>query len=252
MGRDCETPRGVFRAGPVLISESLGNCGMASLIVQTSEKVTLIGAGPVKTGTLKDALTLAPYCIAVDGGTEMARKYGIQPEHVLGDLDSILQSTKRALDPTRTHHFSEQDTTDFDKALRSIRCPLIIGVGFLGGRLDHTVANASTLLKYADRNVILLSKREVMFHLPPEIKVDLAPGSRISVIPLRDVRARSTGLEWPLDAHFFAPGGMLGTSNRVTDGTVRIETLGEGLIAVAPRQALASVAEALTRSRQIT
>ena len=225
---------------------------MASRIVQTSEKVTLVGAGPVKTGTLKDALTLAPYCVAVDGGTELVQKCGIQPSFVIGDMDSASGSDLSRLDPSRVHPIAEQETTDFDKALRNVSSPLIIGVGFTGGRIDHSLANFSTLIKYAESRVILLSKHEIIFHIPRELDLELPVGLRFSVHPMVPVRASSTGLEWPLDPHVFEPGGMLGVSNRVSAATVHIKPDCPGLLAILPRQALARAAEALTCSRQIT
>jgi thiamine pyrophosphokinase len=49
------------------------------------------------------------------------------------------------------HHLPEQDTTDFEKCLYSVAAPLLLGVGFLGGRADHHLAAMNVLVRYADR-----------------------------------------------------------------------------------------------------
>ena len=219
---------------------------MGSLIVQTLENVTLVGAGPVKAGNFTDALALAPYLIAVDGGTEIARKYGEQVKCVIGDLDSAASDSLAPLPKADIHRIDEQETTDFDKALRSVQSPLIIGVGFTGGRIDHQLAAYSALVRHADRPCILLGKREIVFHVPTRLDLPLPRGSRFSLHPMRGVSGRSSGLEYPIDGINFAPGGMLGTSNRVTGERVRLEMDGPGMLAIAPREALAAVANALT------
>jgi thiamine pyrophosphokinase len=142
----------------------------------------------------------------------------------------------------------EQDSTDFDKALRSIDAPLVIGVGFLGGRLDHQLAVLSTLLRHHDRPCALLGAQELVFHLPPVLDLDLAPGAVVSLFPMQPVTGRSEGLEWPIDGLDLAPGGRVGTSNRAR-GRVRIETDGPGLLAMVPRAALDAVMRAIATAR---
>jgi len=252
MGRDCEMPGEVFGFEPSNITLSLWNCGMSDPVIQTIENVTLVGAGPVNTGDIKDALKLAPFCVAVDGGTEKVRNYGIVPKFVLGDMDSTHEAALTGLDADKVVKISEQDSTDFDKALRCLAVPLVVGVGFLGGRLDHQMAAISTLARYPDCACILLGELDIAFHLPKDFRIDLPPGSRFSVFPMLPGRAQSTGLHWPLDGWDFSVGGMLATSNKVERGPVRIWTEQDGLLAILPRQALPKAADALLRSRQMT
>jgi thiamine pyrophosphokinase len=67
------------------------------------------------------------------------------PQAVIGDLDSISQSTGRGCGDI-FHEVSEQDSTDFDKALRHLDVPLVLAVGFTGARLDHELAVFHTLV----------------------------------------------------------------------------------------------------------
>ena len=61
-----------------------------------------------------------------------------------------------AVPPERLHPIPEQDSTDFDKCLRHIAAPLVLGVGFLGGRVDHELAAFSTLVTRCDRPALRL------------------------------------------------------------------------------------------------
>ena len=54
------------------------------------------------------------------------------PQAVIGDFDSLSDLGRAAIPATRQHVIPEQDTTDFDKALRSIRAPFVLGLGFSG------------------------------------------------------------------------------------------------------------------------
>lgn len=218
---------------------------MDDRIVSISRNVTLIGAGQVNKALLSEALALAPLLVAADGGTQIALKYGKTPEYVIGDLDSADPGALARVASDRVIHVAEQETTDFDKALRHVRAPLVIGVGFLGRRLDHALAALSTLVRRADRRCILLGAHDVCFHLPADIELNLPAGMRLSLFPLREVGGRSRGLQWPIDGLRLAPDGLIGTSNRVTAGPVRLSMDGPGLVAMLPRKALPEVARAL-------
>jgi thiamine pyrophosphokinase len=252
MGRDCGTPGEVFGFEASLIAMSVGNCGMSDPFVQTLEIVTLVGAGPVNMGDLKEVLTRAPFCVGVDGGTEIVRNYGKVPNFVIGDMDSADALSIEGLDPATVLQVDEQESTDFDKALRNIKAPLVLGLGFVGGRIDHQLAVFSTLVRYPQKRCILIGPEDIVFHLPEHLEIELPEGSRFSIFPLRPGRAVSSGLEWPLDGLFLEAGGMLGTSNMVTKGSVRIRAMQPGLLAILPRQALAAASDAFLRSRQIT
>ena len=49
--------------------------------------------------------------VAADGGADVARRLGIYPHVIIGDLDSITESTKRffALGPTRLPRFQGRE-----------------------------------------------------------------------------------------------------------------------------------------------
>lgn len=217
---------------------------MPMSIFNATRGVTLIGGGPVSAAQLRMAMALAPELVAADSGADRALALGAMPQMVLGDLDSLSAASRAALGGARLHRISEQVTTDFDKALRSITAPFVLGLGFLGGRVDHELAALSSLIG-SEQRCILIGARDVIFHLPPQITLDLRRGERVSLYPLKAVTAESEGLEWPLQGLAFAPDGMIGTSNRALASKVVIRTHGTGMLCILPRARLGSVVAAL-------
>ena len=67
-------------------------------------------------------------------------------------MDSISDGRRAGLQGV-LHRIAEQETTDFDKVLRSVAAPLAIAVGFSGGRLDHELAVLNCLLTRPDRRL---------------------------------------------------------------------------------------------------
>lgn len=217
---------------------------MMAPIVQTSRAVTLIGGGPVGSDDLGFALANAPVLVAADSGAIKALDAGYLPEAVIGDLDSLGAQARACLPAGRVHRITEQDSTDFDKALRNIASPVVVGVGFSGGRLDHQLAALSTLVRHSTRPCILLGDTDVVFHAPRSLRLDLSDGERLSLFPMRQITGRSTGLQWPINGLTLAPGGRIGTSNRAT-GMVTLDFDGDGMLVILPRSALAVAMRAI-------
>lgn len=214
---------------------------MSGIIVRSSEKITLLGGGKARPGELAEALSLAPRLLAADGGAAFAVAHGHVPEAVIGDMDSLPDAVRARLSVDRLHLVSDQHSTDFDKSLRSVRAPLVIGVGFLGRRVDHQLACFNALVRHREQPCILLGKRDVVFAAPARIGLHLASGARVSLFPLAQVSGRSEGLRWPIDGLDFTPGGLIGTSNRVAEGhvgPVRLTFDRPGMLVILERSAL--------------
>lgn len=231
-----------------LVSKYGINNGMRTPIVHRFEPITLIGGGDVGPGDLELALTRAPTLVAADGGAETALRAGHDPVAVIGDLDSLSSETRASIPADRIFEVREQDSTDFDKALRSCAAPLVLAVGFLGGRVDHQLAALSTLLGQADRACILIGAQEIIFHVPPKLELELNAGDIVSLFPLAPVTGGSAGLQWPIDGLRLTPGGRIGTSNRAL-GPVRLDLDGPGLLMITPRGSLDAVMQAIAPSQ---
>ena len=183
-------------------------------IFSENEPITIVGGAHFSQRLLLESLKRAPVVYAADGGANLCMQYGCQPKQVIGDLDSLSPSLRSELDPSRVIHVPEQDTTDFEKLLIRVDAPLMLAVGFMGGRIDHQMAVQTVLTGYAHRKIICVGDEDVMFVSPPEIDLPLDAGTRISLYPMAPVQVRSTGLYWPTDGLSFAPDGQIGTSNK--------------------------------------
>lgn len=214
-------------------------------IVTSSTPVTLVGPAEFAPKDLEAALIYAPTLVAADGGAGRALALGKDPTAVIGDMDSIPDDAKSRL-ADRLHEIEEQDTTDFDKALRSIAAPLTIAVGFAGGRQDHDLAVLSTLCGRPDRPCIVLGPETLTLHCPPRLELDLAAGALVSLFPLRPVTITTAGLVWSVTALDLEPGGRLGTSNAAAGGRVTVSASGTGLLVILRREDLDQAVAALS------
>lgn len=221
---------------------------MTARIVDASEPVTLVGGGEVMPGALEAALALAPRLAAADGGAAAVLAAGRMPEAVIGDLDSLPAALREQLPPGCLHEVAEQESTDFDKALRSVSAPAVIAVGFLGKRVDHQLAAFNTLVQRHATPCVLLGAQEVIFHLTHPVALPTEAGEVVSLFPMQRVRGRSEGLEWPIDGLEMSPMGRIGTSNRAL-GAIRLEPEGEGLLVILPQRLLADVLGQIRRDR---
>ena len=210
---------------------------MSKTLIHSSDPITLIGGGQATASDIAEVLTIAPKLVAVDGGLVAALAAGHTPEAVIGDMDSAPPETLARIPAAHQHRVSEQQSTDFDKALRSVEAPVVVGVGFCGGRLDHQLAAMHTLLVHVDRPCILVAQDEVVLIAPPQLSLEMQAGDVVSLFPMVAATGRSTGLEWPIDGLAFDPAVFIGTSNRALGpGTIEMDSA--GMILIVPRRYL--------------
>ncbi len=217
------------------------NSGRA--VLRSEGPVTLVGGGRIGAGDIALARAHGPEVVAVDGGAGAVLAAGLSPLAVVGDMDSL---SDRAADAfaDRLYRIDEQETTDFDKALRSVAAPLYLAVGFSGGRFDHELAVLSTLLRHAGRPCVVIGAESATFLCPPILEIGPQVGGVFSLFPLVPVEVESEGLRWPTGGIGFRPDGMIGTSNAVT-GPVRLTASAPGMLVILPREELARVVAAL-------
>jgi thiamine pyrophosphokinase len=225
-----------------LSDEKPGQCGTSEVVLRSSSAVTLVGGAGCRAEDLAAALRVAPRIVAVDSGAAAVLGAGLQPELVVGDMDSLDPALRRQLG-ARVREIGEQETTDFDKVLRAVEAPLMVGVGFLGARLDHELA-AMAVLARSPRRCLLVGPHDVAFAARGGVALDLTPGTRVSLFPMAPVTGRSEGLAWPIGGLHFRPEGRTGTSNEAT-GPVHLEFEGPGMLVLLPRECMAAAVAAL-------
>jgi hypothetical protein len=91
-------------------------------------------------------------------------------------------------------------------------------VGFTGARLDHELAVFHSLVARPE-HAASCSASGLVF-APRPARLDLPPGTRVSLFPMTAVTGRSEGLRWPIDGLDFHPAHRIGTSNAATGGMV--------------------------------
>lgn len=218
---------------------------MKTLIVQSQDGVTLVGGGPVSRRDLTLAGSRAPQMVAVDGGADRLLAAGIMPEAVIGDFDSLSAHARQSIPQERQFYIAEQESTDFDKALRSVSAPFVLALGVWGARMDHGFAALNVLVRHRGGPCIVIGPKDVVFAAPPDLTLSLRPGDPLSLFPLADVSGHSHGLRWPIAGLNLSPMGRVGTSNEVSQPEVRLNFDRPGMLVILPRARIDAAISAL-------
>lgn len=183
--------------------------------------------------------------IAADSGYLTARRLGVSPDLLLGDLDSLDGSKldEGELDRLEKLIVSPiKDDTDtqlaVDKALER-GADRIILIGGLGGRLDHTLSTVFLLEYIADRGAegIITDGRNrvrLMKASGESRHMSVAPGYKyLSLISLTDrcEGVSISGVFYPLDRVELTRSYSYAVSNEITGDAAHI-TLGRGVMLV--------------------
>ena len=205
-------------------------------------KILLIGAGPSAPELVAELSLNFDAIVAADGGFDSAQRAKLEVALVVGDMDSQqdLPASQAAA------HITDQETTDFQKCLAVCDADVFLGVGFLGGRLDHQLAGFSALLN-EPRPVVLIDEVQLVFVVPQKFSVDLEAETPVGFYPMTSVEASLRGVRWPLSNAAMSPMGQIATSNAALGGALDITVDGPGLLAILPRCHLETVLEALDR-----
>lgn len=219
---------------------------MSAALYRAARPVTLVGGGPVDPDLLAAALALAPEAVAADGGGDVALPGGREFGAVIGDMDSIRDADALRARGVPVHHIAEQDSTDLEKCLTSVEAPLFLGLGFLGGRIDHHLAAMNALARHPAPPAILLAGGDLCFLCPAELELSLAAGTRVSLFPMRAaIGVVSEGLRWSVAGLAMAPDGRIGTSNVALGGRMRVGFDRAGVLVILPVHLLREVAARL-------
>ena len=215
-----------------------------SPIVSHDSPICLIGGARISQAAFEAAKERSNAFIAVDSGADFLLAQGMQPQAVIGDLDSISHAARKAFDD-RLSLISEQSTTDFEKALTRVQAPAVIALGFTGGRTDHLLAVLGTLGRHPDRGVVLLDEDDASFVAKPgQTVLSLDQGTRVSVMPIGPAKAVTlTGVKWSFCDQPMTLDGFTSPSNIAQGGTVTLTTSDPVLVTL-PQAQLATALQA--------
>ena len=158
-----------------------------------------------------------------------------RPDLVIGDMDTLSRAMQKKYSDIIIKE-NEQEHNDQTKAVRWAVNNLddvghIYIIGASGGRLDHTIGNASLLMEYTrmfeldSKGIILemVTDEGTAFAINDTIEFDCGVGRQVSIFsPDNNLRIKSTGLEYPTDDVVFDNWWKATLNNAVAD-TVRLE-----------------------------
>jgi thiamine pyrophosphokinase len=184
-------------------------------------------------------LEKAGLMVAADSGLLLARDFGLRPDYIIGDMDSLPDpAVLEEYDPSRVFRYPrEKDYTDTELALRLARekgCDELVIVGGGGGRMDHFLALYS-LFHRADPPSAWLTDRDEILLIRARRELSGCAGRVISLFPVgkTPVRMRSRGLAWPLDGLEWTTGDA-GISNVIADNYAEIQIVSGALLLMRP------------------
>jgi thiamine pyrophosphokinase len=172
------------------------------------------------------------WLLCADGGARTALALGLQPEVVVGDMDSldeVMQARLRAMGCRMVVYPAAKDWTDLELALRLAveeGASEIVVMGALGGRLDQELANLLLLFlpELKDVPTRIVDDRQEMFVVRGQAEIVGQAGDVVSLIPLGgDVEGIVTeGLLYPLRGEPLRIGPARGVSNVMAAQVARV------------------------------
>jgi thiamine pyrophosphokinase len=172
--------------------------------------------------------------VGADGGAGQALAWGLLPDLVIGDMDSLSDQDQAALAARGCRfvvHPRAKDETDLELALT---CAVqqgaqeILVLGALGGRLDHTLANVFLLALPVLGGIsvrIVQGRSETFLVRSGEVAtIEGQPGDLVSLLPLGGdaCGVRTTGLAWALHGDDLCFGFTRGVSNEMKEPMAQI------------------------------
>ena len=172
--------------------------------------------------------------IGADGGAGQALRWGLVPHFVIGDMDSLSERARQALEAQGAKfedHPRAKDETDLELALSFAAeqgAQEIIIFGALGGRLDHTLSNLLLLtlpsLEGLALRVVNGPEEILLVRGGETVSVTGSVGDLVSLLPWGgDVHGITTeGLAWTLESDTLKFGFSRGVSNEMHASEARI------------------------------
>ncbi len=157
--------------------------------------------------------------ICADGGANNAMKIGVIPNFIIGDFDSISESTiKYFSGKAKFINIKRQNDTDVEKSLKfAIKNNFeeAILLGATGDRLDHTICNLGIVLKFYDKiKIKIVHQKSFLFPLSGNVKLNTIVGETISLYAFNEkTLLTSNGLKYRLNRTTLPFGKKESTSN---------------------------------------
>ena len=166
--------------------------------------------------------------ICADGGANSALRIKIEPDLIIGDLDSISKKALREFKPTsKIIQLKRQNDTDVEKCLKFAiknKFEKVLLVGATGNRLDHTFCNLGIVLKFFPRiKISLVAENSFLTAYEGYIELKTNPGETISIYGISHrTLITSSGLKYELKKAALPFGVKESTSNIALKNPVKM------------------------------
>ena len=212
-----------------------------------ASRVWIIDGGPVAPEL--PAIKPPTHVIAVDRGADHALALGLEVHEVIGDLDSVSQSTLgrlRARGAAVDEHPVDKDRSDLDLALAraaELQPAELVVVAGGGGRLDHALISALVLGRpeHARLDITAYMGDAVVIATIAGRRrpIPAVAGDTLSLLVVGGpARVRLSGVRWELHPDTIVePGSSLGLSNIATVDCPILEVAqGVAMVVITPRR----------------
>lgn len=200
--------------------------------MDTKKKIAIICGGECRCEGISAELFENSFVIAADSGYDTAKKLGVTPDLLVGDMDSIVQVP----DDVPVHRVkAEKDDTDTMLAA-DIACGMgaaeINVVGGGGGRADHLLSNVFLLEALVRRGVkAALHDGINSIRFVSDGTVRLAnKGGYFGILALEDSTVSACGCKYPLKDAILTRSHPYAVSNEVTEEYAVVTVKGKVLI----------------------
>lgn len=183
--------------------------------------------------------------IASDSGADVTLKYNLEPNLIVGDLDSI---SKEAYDYYRSRNFKfikfnpEKDFTDTELAIEeAIRLGAneILLFGCTGTRIDHVLANLGLVVDYYEKgvNIKLIDDNNEIFPTKKSMHLKGNKGDTFSLQAFRENVSKLSirNSKYELLNYDLKAGSPLTVSNEFLDEDVYIDFESGILLIILPK-----------------
>ncbi len=157
--------------------------------------------------------------ICADGGANSAKKLGIVPDFIIGDLDSAeIKTLEFFQTKSEIIKIKRQNDTDVEKCLKFAiknKFDEVVLLGVTGDRLDHTICNLGIVIKFFGKIKIYLSvESSFLTSINQTTEFNSKVGETISIYAFNDkTKISSTGLKYKLNNTALPFGVRESTSN---------------------------------------
>lgn len=193
----------------------------------TTKKIILFANGELPAPEkILEKIKTDDFLIAVNGGLSHMTSLGLQPDLIIGDLDSAKDDDVgrfRNQGVEVRKYPIEKDETDLELALTAamkMKHETIWVVAALGKRLDQTLGNIFLLTRpeFAEEDIRLIDGQQEVFLIRQSASITGEEEQRVSLLPLNGpVKGIITdGLKYPLNGETLYPDRTRGISNRMT------------------------------------